>query len=221
MGGPRVLGLDEAGRGSVLGPLVVGGFCCAEADLPAVVATGARDSKRLTAVRRAEVYARLSAVGERRSIALAPRTIDRYVRDGRLNELELAAFALLVRATRPDTVFVDACDPNAERFGRRLSAAAATGARVVSRHKADRDLPVVGAASIVAKVRRDAALASLRDSVAEELGSGYPSDPTTRACVERHAQDGGKIPAWMRRSWATVQRVKRARPARTLDAYVP
>jgi ribonuclease HII len=224
-GGPttsaRVLGLDEAGRGSVLGPLVVGGFCCTEDDLPAVIGTGARDSKLLAPVRRAAIYDRLAAVGERRSIALTPRTIDRFVAHGGLNELELRAFARLVRAFRPDVVFVDACDPNAERFGRRLAVESGTGARIVSRHKADRDYPVVGAASIVAKVRRDAAIEALQAVLAEELGTGYPSDPTTRACVERYARDGGRIPDWMRRTWETVQSVKRARPARTLDHYVP
>lgn len=217
----RILGLDEAGRGSVLGPLVVGGFCCEVDDLPEVVAVGARDSKRLSPERRSEVYAHLAAIGTRRSVALAPRTIDRYVADGRLNELELEAFARIVRALRPDVAFVDACDPNAERFGRKLEALAGGSTRVDSRHKADRDLPVVGAASIVAKVRRDAALVALGRRVAESLGTGYPSDPETQACVERHAADGGRVPTWMRRSWATVQRVKRQRPARTLEQYAP
>ena len=114
---------------------------------------------------------------------------------------------------------VDACDPNAERFGRRLATLVGDETRIVSRHKADRDFPVVSAASVVAKVRRDAALAALRNAATETLGSGYPSDPETRECVERHARDGGRVPVWMRRSWETVQRVKRARPARTLDAY--
>jgi ribonuclease HII len=219
MGAARLLGLDEAGRGSVLGPLVVGAFCCTEDELPSVVAAGARDSKLLAPERRSEVYRRLAAVGERRSISLPPRAIDRYVAGGRLNELELVTFARLARRLRPATVFVDACDPNAERFGERLAAAIGSELRVVSRHHADRDYPIVGAASIVAKVRRDAALRALRRAIPEELGSGYPSDPATRACVERHARDGGVVPSWMRRSWETVQRVKRARPARTLDSY--
>jgi ribonuclease HII len=218
-GGARVLGLDEAGRGSVLGPLVVGAFCCDEGQLGSLVATGVRDSKRLSPAQREAVYGRLASLGERRSIALAPRTIDRYVAHGGLNELELESFAQLVRELRPDVAFVDACDPNAPRFGHRLAALAGGEVRVVSRHKADRDVPVVSAASIVAKVRRDAALAELRLSVAEPLGTGYPADPATRECVERHARDGGRVPLWMRRSWETVQRVKRARPARTLDAY--
>jgi len=215
----RVLGLDEAGRGSVLGPLVVGGFCCDDQRVAELTAAGARDSKLLSPARRHAVYERLATLGERRSIALAPRTIDRYVARGGLNELELESFAQLVRDLRPDRVYVDACDPDAERFGYRLASLAGGAVEVISRHKADRDLPIVGAASIVAKVDRDAALAALRASVPEPLGTGYPSDPTTRACVERHARDGGRVPPWMRRSWETVQRVKRERPARTLDAY--
>jgi ribonuclease HII len=217
----RVLGIDEAGRGSVLGPLVVGGFCCDEDRLPEVVAAGARDSKLLSPRQRSVVYRGLASLGAVRSVALAPRTIDRYVARGGLNELELHAFASLVRILRPDVVYVDACDPDAERFGRRLAALAGTGVGIVSRHRADRDVPVVGAASVVAKVRRDAALARLAARAGEEIGSGYPSDPDTRRCVERHARDGGRVPSWMRRSWETVQRVKRERPARTLEQYLP
>lgn len=182
-------------------------------------ATGVRDSKRLTPPRREEVYRRLGAVGECRSIALSPRTIDRYVARRGLNELELVAFAALVRQVRPDIAYVDACDANAERFGRRLHALVGHGTRIVSRHKADRDFPVVSAASIVAKVRRDAALARLERYAGESVGSGYPSDPETQQCVARHAREGGRVPAWMRASWETVQRVKRAHPARTLDGY--
>jgi ribonuclease HII len=215
----RILGVDEAGRGSVLGPLVVGAFCCTEDQLDRLGATGVRDSKQLTPRRREQVYALLPAVGECRSLALPPRTIDRYVARGGLNELELLSFAALVEKFRPDTAYVDACDTNAERFGSRLAEMIGPGVRIVSRHKADRDFPVVSAASVVAKVRRDAALEALRTRSGEPMGSGYPSDPTTKECVARHARDGGAVPSWMRRSWETVQRVKREHPARTLDRY--
>jgi ribonuclease HII len=214
-----VVGIDEAGRGSVLGPLVVGAFCFDDGRSDELAATGVRDSKRLTARRREEIRARLDALGQCRSIPLPPRTIDAYVQHGGLNELELETFAALVREFRPDVAYVDACDTNAVRFGERLRARSQWTGRVVSRHRADAELIVVGAASIVAKVARDAEIAALRASTEEEIGSGYPSDPETRACVERHARDGGTIPPWMRRSWETVKRVKRARPAATLDRF--
>ncbi len=216
-----MVGIDEAGRGSVLGPLVVGAFCYDDGRSDDLAATGVRDSKQLSPRRREEVRARLDALGECRSVPLPPRTIDAYVARGGLNELELETFAALVREFRPDVAYVDACDPDAARFGERVRARSRWSGRVVSRHRADAELLVVGAASVVAKVARDAEIAALRASTREAIGSGYPSDPETRACVERHARDGGTIPLWMRGSWATVKRVKRDRPARTLERYGP
>jgi ribonuclease HII len=216
-----VVGIDEAGRGSVLGPLVVGAFCYDDGRSEELAATGVRDSKQLSPRRREEIRARLDALGDCRCVPLPPRTIDTYVERGGLNELELETFAALVREFRPDVAYVDACDVNAVRFGERLRARSRWTGRVVSRHRADSELLVVGAASIVAKVARDAEIAALRATTDEEIGSGYPSDPETRACVERHAADGGSIPPWMRRSWATVKRVKRAHPASTLDGFAP
>jgi len=217
----RVVGIDEAGRGSVLGPLVVAAFCCPEDRVESLRDTGVRDSKLLSPERRDRVYSQLGDIGELTSVALPPRTIDRYVRWGGLNELELETFAGLIARCAATVAYVDACDPNAERFGRRLETLVGNGTRVISRHKADRDFPIVSAASVVAKVRRDAAMDRLRTRAGESIGCGYAHDPETQACVERHARDGGRVPPWMRRSWETVQRVKRAHPARTLDAYSP
>jgi len=170
---------------------------------------------------RERVFAALESVGTRVHIALAPRTVDRAVSRGRLNDLEAETFARLIRDVAPAVAYVDACDPNAQRFGQKVFRLAGGLSRVVSRHHADRDLPVVGAASIVAKVLRDAALTRLREQLGPELGSGYPSDPKTVEFVRRRLADGGPVPAWLRRSWATMQRVKPRRPARTLDGFVP
>ncbi len=189
--------------------------------IPTLVGAGARDSKALSPGARSEVYRRLSSVGERRSVALAPKTIDRYVERGRLNELEAETFARLVRALKPDVAYVDACDVDAQRFGRSVAGRSGGDVRIVARHHADRDDPVVGAASIVAKVRRDRAIARLAHSLDASIGSGYPSDRRTIDFARRALADGGPVPPWMRGSWATMQRVKPARPARTLDAFVP
>ena len=221
MAGPRVLGLDEAGRGSVIGPLVVGGFCVDEGAAAGLRARGVRDSKLLSRARRESVYAALDGIGTRHSVTLLPRRIDAWVARGRLNELELRAFAEIAAEVRPDVAVVDACDPNAERFGRRLAALLGPGVRVIARHRADVTEPVVGAASIVAKVRRDRALDRLRARLGAGVGSGYPSDPVTRAFVDRTVLAGGPCPAWLRESWAPVKRVKRRRSARTLDEFGP
>lgn len=182
-----------------------------------LVATGAKDSKALTPRARERVFAQLDSVGTRAEVLLSPRTVDRAVKLGRLNALEAETFAGLIRSLAPDVAYVDACDPNEVRFGLLLAHLAGGTTRVVSRHHADRDYPVVGAASVVAKVRRDRALAELRGQVGDDLGSGYPSDRRTIRFVRRKLADGGEVPNWVRRSWSTMQRVKPRRPARSLD----
>lgn len=217
----RVLGLDEAGRGSLVGPLVVGGFCLSSDRLEELVRLGAKDSKALTPLARERVFAGLASLGARSEVVLLPRAIDRAVARGRLNDLEADAFARLIRELSPDVAYLDACDPNERRFGLKVARLAGGRVRVVSRHHADRDFPVVGAASIVAKVRRDRALARLRAELGEDLGSGYPSDRRTVEFVRAALADARELPRWVRGSWATMQRVKPPRPARTLDGYLP
>ena len=215
-----VLGLDEAGRGSVLGPLVVGGFLAHATDLDQLAGIGVKDSKLLTPVRREELFRDLARLGRRASVVLAPATIDAYVRHGRLNDLEARTFARVVRRTRPSCTYVDACDTNARRFGDAVARwARVRPASVIARHKADRDLPIVAAASIVAKVVRDRAIARLAGELDQPIGSGYPSDLVTREFV-RKTLEGPEAPRpWLRWSWSTTETLKPRGPSRTLESF--
>ncbi|HTX62030.1 MAG TPA: ribonuclease HII [Acidimicrobiales bacterium] len=215
------MGVDEAGRGSFLGPLVVGGFAVEDRRLSELKSAGARDSKELSPTARGECYRRLLEIGEMRSVALSPATIDRAVRRTLLNELEATAFGHVIRGLRAEEAHVDACDPNERRFGLRVAQHAALPVRVIARHHADRDNPLVGAASIVAKVRRDRAIARLESELGQEVGSGYPSDPVTVVFVREWLRTHREHPPWLRASWATMRRVKLGRPAVTLDRYAP
>jgi ribonuclease HII len=217
--GMRIVGVDEAGRGSFVGPLVVGAFAMDDSALEAIRACGARDSKQLSPSAREAVYELLGRWGTRASITLQPRTVDRAVQNGGLNELEADAFGDVIRQVGAEEARVDACDTNAARFGLRVARRAGTGVRVIARHHADRDDPVVGAASIVAKVRRDRALARLRRTLGDALGSGYPSDAQTIEFVRCHLARGGAAPTWLRASWSTMTRVKRTPPAVTLERF--
>ncbi|MCI4364306.1 MAG: ribonuclease HII [Thermoplasmata archaeon] len=219
-GSRRILGLDEAGRGSVLGPLVLGALVVEERRLEELRPLGVRDSKQLSPSRRTELYAALAEVGERASIALSPREIDPWVRRGGLNRLEARGFAELVKRTRPDAVFVDACDPVAARFGREVARLSGCRAEVVASHRADVEIPVVGGASIVAKVERDAAIGTLSRELEHDLGSGYPSDPRTIAALEWGFRRE-PYPPWVRLSWSTAQRVKPRPSVEPLEAFAP
>ena len=148
--GERLLGLDEAGRGSVLGPLVIGGFLCAPDDAARLRAIGVRDSKQLTAPRREAVLRELAPMGRRLTVVFPPAVVDRAVRRNRLNRLEADGFAALIRRADPTSVFLDACEVNTARFGAEVATKAGFAGPLDARNHADRDLPIVGAASIVA-----------------------------------------------------------------------
>jgi len=196
----RVLGLDEAGRGSVLGPLVVGAFLYEGGDQAPLRAAGADDSKVLTARRRLEVRARLESLGVPATVSIAATAID----EGNVNELEIDAFVELVARFRPDRVYLDA--PVSPRGIPRLRdrLAQRTGVKDwVVENKADATWPVVGAASIWAKTTRDAAIEAIGD-----IGSGYPSDPHTRAVLARLLGSGQALPDWVRTRWSTLDQLR-------------
>lgn len=212
-----LLGIDEAGRGAWVGPLVVGAFALERSRLDELRAAGVRDSKLLSPKQRERIYARIGEIGSPRSIEIGPAEIDRHVALRKLNDLEANAFGRLARDLPGAVTYVDACDVDERRFGRKVAAAAGAGARIVSHHRADRDHPLVGAASIVAKVRRDRAIARLSEELGEDLGSGYPSDPTTVEFVRRRVPSGARPPPWLRASWSTTARVIGPLSARSLE----
>lgn len=197
----RILGIDEAGRGCVLGPLVVAAFCT-ERDEKELRDAGADDSKRLTAKKRDKVRAALTPLGEHAMVAITPAQID----GGNLNTLEEEAIVHLVRTFRPDEVRIDALGPPAgiPRVIARLQAELDFTPTWVMEPKADHTYPVVGAASIFAKTTRDAALQAAKDTHGD-LGSGYPSDPKTRAWLTAWAKSREPWPDFVRTRWETVR----------------
>jgi ribonuclease HII len=199
----RVLGIDEAGRGCVLGDLVVAGFFVEALDDDTLRAAGAADSKKLSRKRRDAATNKLAALGEPCIERITPPQID----DGNLNLLEEEAIVRIVAHFRPDIVYMDALGPPASlpKLLKRLRAALPAGVdpEWVVEPKADHTYPVVGAASIFAKTTRDDALDDLaRFGV---LGSGYPSDPKTRTWLLQHARTGEPWPDFVRTRWQTVQ----------------
>lgn len=194
-------GVDEAGRGPVLGPLVVAGV--ATGDPEALRRLGARDSKALAPEEREEVAGRIQASARWQVRVLEAEELNRRMAHEGLNGIEAEAFAEVLRALGAPRAIVDACDVDAARFGARV-AALAPGCTVEARHRADASSPVVGAASVVAKVTRDALVRRIEVEVGEPVGSGYPGDPVTRAFLERWRARHGCLPPHTRLHWATV-----------------
>lgn len=205
-------GVDEAGRGCVVGPLVVAGVSIRPDRLGELRELGVRDSKKLSPRRRETLYPKILRLCDRvSSVSISPAEIDHTVTNGvrlrKLNFLEAVYFARVVEKLGASTVTVDASDVLPERFRDYVQERVPTGTRVLAAHKADRDYPAVSAASIVAKVRRDRLVARLRKKHGE-FGSGYPSDPATRTFFGDVILRGDPLPYYVRKSWKTWSRLE-------------
>lgn len=204
-----ICGVDDAGRGSVIGPLVIAGISIERNRTRRLSEMGVRDSKQLTAKAREALYEKILKVVDGYYVArISPRMIDRYVLKNGLNQLEGRYMAKVISNLRPNSAYVDSCDVNPERFGLLISKLARIG-KIHSSHHADARFPVVSAASIIAKVNRDRAIARIRRTF--DVGSGYPSDPKTMNFIAGFISDHGVPPEFVRRSWRPVKNLLESR----------
>ena len=207
-----IAGVDDAGRGAVIGPLVIAGVLIEEKDLSKLLSLGVKDSKLLSPRKRRRLAPEVMKIAKDHYIAkLAPTEIDKVVRTGRklhrLNRLEARAMAEVISALRPDIAYVDASDVLPERFKQHIAEELPFKVQIVSEHEADKTYPVVSAASIIAKVERDRAIASLRKEHGD-LGSGYITDSKTVEFLKKWIRAYGSYPEFVRKSWKPAKRIK-------------
>jgi ribonuclease HII len=126
-----------------------------------------------------------------------------------------------IDAPEPSTItgLADACDTSTDRFARRVTEACAVTIDLDARHDADSEDELVAAASIVAKVTRDQHIEQLAGEYDHDVGSGYPSDPTTRNFLEQYAAEHGKVPPCARESWSTCADVLEDVEQRGLEEF--
>jgi ribonuclease HII len=207
-----ISGVDEAGRGSVIGPLVIAGVSIDERYLDKLVKLGVKDSKLLSSKKRERLAIEIRSIAMICHVLfLSPAEIDVVVERNRklhkLNRLEAQAMAKVISILRSDVIYVDASDVLAERFGEHIAENLDFNPQIVSEHKADSTYPIVSAASIIAKVERDRAISQLQKKHGN-LGCGYPSDPKTINFLENWITNFGDYPDFVRKSWKTAKRLK-------------
>ncbi|MEM1536661.1 MAG: ribonuclease HII [Candidatus Bathyarchaeia archaeon] len=213
-----VAGVDDAGRGSVIGPLVIAGILVDSEDVPKLVRLGVKDSKLLSPNRREALAAEIKRIAKKHVVVkLSPAEIDRVVMTGmklhRLNWLEAQAMARVIELLHPDIAYVDASDVLEERFKQQILEFLPFKIEIVSEHKADRKYPVVSAASIIAKVERDHEIAELKAKYGD-FGCGYPTDPKTIEFLRRCLETFKEYPEFVRRSWKPARKVKNENDSR-------
>lgn len=199
-------GIDEAGRGPVLGPLVMSVVSIRAFNRSRLSRIGVKDSKSLSPAKRKKIYSKLMKLCEVDFIPVPPPKIDKWVleKEG-LNALEASTASKLLTPIQKkvEKIFIDT-PSTPESFIRYLRKFDVNVDKVIAEPKADKRYPVVSAASIVAKVIRDRKIQEIAEDVGFQIGSGYPSSPKTRRSLENVLK---KKPQYVRRSWKTVEKL--------------
>ena len=207
-----ICGIDEAGRGPVIGPLVICGVLINEKDLPKLQALNPKDSKLLTSKRRSELEKRIKqVVKDYKIIKVSPKEIDSAVESKtlNLNWLEAIKCAEIINSLKPNTVFLDCPSNNINAFSdylknyldnKKISLTCA--------HKADQKYIIVSAASIIAKTTRDFEIEKIKEKIGIDFNSGYPSDKKTQEFLKKYHN---KFPEIFRKSWVSYKNIKKAK----------
>lgn len=208
------VGIDEAGRGSLVGDMFVAGVALVDEQSEHLLASGVRDSKTLSRARRYSLLLDIIRYSETVVVCrITPEEIDRE----NINDLEVEAVKKILKHVRSrgvnlSRVVIDEIAGRKEvieSFAKELF----PEVEIIIKPKADRDFVQVSAASVVAKSLRDGLIRILSRTYGE-IGSGYPSDPRTIRWL-KEAGSRGSIPICVRKSWKTVRKI----PLKTLDMY--
>ena len=205
------MGLDETGRGSVLGPLVICGLVVNEQQEKELRKIKVKDSKLLTPKKREELSEKIEKIATHIIILRIPsHKIDTNRKKGiNLNQIEAIKMAEIINIANPDKVYIDSPSYNSSKFtDYLLSKLENKKVEIIAENHADKNYPVVSAASIVAKVDREEQIRKLEKELGEPLGVGYPHDDLTIKHLEKLARENkGKMPRYVRTTWETTKQI--------------
>ena len=201
-------GIDEAGRGSILGPMVIAGIGIRKSQISGLYKLDVKDSKLLSAKRRNQIFSDILGLADSVSVFIINCSqVDLNVFFNRLNRLEAETMALIVNNIHADRVYIDSCDVNPERYKHCIESYlnhSSTKTMIYPLHHADRLSVVVSAASIIAKIIRDYEILQIR-KVHPNIGSGYPSDKKTMGFIKKWVNENQSAPEFARKSWKPLR----------------
>ena len=203
-----VCGIDEAGRGPVIGPMVICGACFEKAQEKVLRKMGVKDSKLLSPAEREDLFEKIKEAckGRYYAIIVSPSEIDAAVSENDLNWLEARKTAEIINFLRPDKAIIDCPNQNTKAYSEYIRERLIDKkVEIVAEHKADFNYPAVGAASILAKVARDAEIKKIKRKIGIDFGSGYPSDPLTMEFIAKNWEKKA-FSEIIRKSWAPVRK---------------
>jgi ribonuclease HII len=190
-----------------------------EKDESKLKALGVKDSKLLTPIQREILFKKIIAIiKDYKIIIITPQQIDAALNDPylNLNWLEANTMAELANELKPKKIILDCPSNNIEAFTNYIKAKLKIKAKIIAEHKADLNHPVVAAASILAKVTRDKEIEKIKQEIKQNIGSGYPSDPTTQEFLKKNYK---KYPDIFRKTWSSYQRMVETKKQRKLGDF--
>jgi len=209
-----IIGIDDAGRGPVIGPMVFAGVLMDKKDEGILKNWGARDSKLLTPKKRKEIKEKVKRQFVSFVLVSSPLEIDE---SSNLNHLEAIKTAMIINELVKDLdevvdVFVDCPSVNIKSWSEDVQELVKEPSKVnlSCEHKADLNHLVVSAASILAKERREDEINVLKKMLDVDFGSGYPSDSKTVSFIKENF-DNLVYKEIIRHSWNTVKRLVKAK----------
>jgi len=223
-----LLGIDDAGRGPVIGPMLLAGILIRKETEQELKEKGVADSKLLTPKKRESLIdlIKTKSLGWKTHL-VTPAEIDTGMGMGlNLNQVEALAAGNIINQLTASlseeqkdnlTIILDCPSINTSGWKNQLMEYVKEKRfeKIIScEHKADFNHPVVSGASIIAKVTRDAELEKIKEQIGIDFGSGYPSDPNTIKFLKEHANDFKKERIF-RESWATWQEASGHKPSKT------
>ena len=221
-----ILGIDDAGRGPVIGPMVLAG-CLVDGEIEKEFRKwGVKDSKKVTPKRR-EILAkeiRNRAITFEISITHPNEITERNHAGINLNKVEAIKTAEIINKINKGAgemkVIVDCPSPNIPAWRNYLLTHIQNkeNLEIVCEHKADVNHISVSAASIIAKTTRDAEIEKIKKMVGVDFGSGYSSDPVTckflKEYANKHKHDG-----IFRETWQTWKNVCGKKEQKNLNEF--
>jgi len=217
----RILGIDEAGRGPVVGSLYLCGYLIKEKKTPKLKKYGVKDSKMLTARKRLHILPKLKKLADDYVLLkVTPREIDKLRGITNLNKIEIARMQHIINLLNPDKVIIDSPEVNTKRFAEKIrSRLKDKSVPIVAENFADKKYPEVGAASIIAKVNRDKEIEKLHKKYGY-FGSGYTHDERTIAFLKDWMKMNKEFPDFIRKSWITAMLIKEESEQRKLIEFL-
>jgi len=219
--GMKILGIDEAGRGPVIGPLMICGYLIDEKKSAKLKKLGVKDSKLLTPQKREKLVPKLKKIADDYILLrVPPNDIDRLHGVYNLNKIEIAKMREIINLLRPDKVIIDSPEVNIKKFrGKIVRGLHHDRFDFVAENFADKKYPEVGAASIIAKVFRDKEIEKLHKKHGF-FGSGYTSDEKTITFLKDWIKVNNEFPDFVRKSWITAMLLKEEKEQKKLMEFL-